>query len=143
MGMTMAEKVLARASGRASLGAGEYVTARADRVMAHEAFTLCALQLVKLGVRSLFDPERVIVLLDHYFPAPDIAGRNVINPSATLLSAGLMLDYLGFEEAASRLVGAIRAVYAEAARLTPDQGGSASTTEFCAAVEAHLDGRQP
>lgn len=72
MGMTMAEKVLARASGRASLGAGEYVTARADRVMAHEAFTLCALQLVKLGVRRLFDPERVIVLLDHYFPAPDV-----------------------------------------------------------------------
>jgi 3-isopropylmalate/(R)-2-methylmalate dehydratase large subunit len=72
MGMTMAEKVLARASGRASLGVGEYVTARADRVMAHEAFTLCALQLVKLGVDRLFDPERVIVLLDHYFPAPDV-----------------------------------------------------------------------
>ena len=72
MGMTMAEKVLARASGRLSLGAGEYVTARADRVMAHEAFTLCALQLVKLGVRRLFDPERVIVVLDHYFPAPDV-----------------------------------------------------------------------
>ena len=35
MGMTMAEKMLARASGRALLGAGEYATARADRVMAH------------------------------------------------------------------------------------------------------------
>ena len=106
--------------------------------MAHEAFTLCALQLVKLGVRSLFDPERVIVLLAHYFPAPDIAGRNAINPTATLLSAALMLEYLGFEEAASRLARALRAVYAEAACLTPDQGGSASTTEFCAAVEARL-----
>jgi isocitrate/isopropylmalate dehydrogenase len=70
--------------------------------------------------------------------APDIAGRNAINPSATLLSAGLMLDYLGFEKAASRLVRALRAVYAEAACLTPDQGGSASTTEFCAAVETRL-----
>jgi 3-isopropylmalate/(R)-2-methylmalate dehydratase large subunit len=70
MGMTMAEKVLARAGGRSEATAGEVLTARADRVMAHEAFILCALQLVKLGIRALFDPERVIVILDHYFPAP-------------------------------------------------------------------------
>ena len=70
MGMTMAEKVLARTSGRESVAAGEYVTSRVDRVMCHEAFTLCGLQLLKLGVSKLFDPERVIVILDHYFPAP-------------------------------------------------------------------------
>lgn len=70
MGMTMAEKILARASGLASVAPGDTVTARADKVMAHEAFTLCALQLAKLGVRELFDPERVLVILDHYFPAP-------------------------------------------------------------------------
>jgi 3-isopropylmalate/(R)-2-methylmalate dehydratase large subunit len=68
--MTMAEKVLARASGRKSVSAGEFVTAVADRVMAHEAFTLCGLQLLKLGVERLADPDKVIVILDHYFPAP-------------------------------------------------------------------------
>ncbi len=47
--MTMAERVLARAAGRTSVWPGEYVTARIDRVMCHEAFTLCALQLVRLG----------------------------------------------------------------------------------------------
>lgn len=67
--MTMAEKILARASGRERVGAGEFVTARVDRVMAHEAFTICALNLVKLGVERLFDPDRVVVVLDHYFPA--------------------------------------------------------------------------
>jgi homoaconitate hydratase family protein len=70
MAMTMAEKALARASGRDSVGAGETVTARVDRVMAHEAFTLCGLQLLKLGIERVFDPEKVIVVLDHYFPAP-------------------------------------------------------------------------
>ena len=70
MAMTMAEKVLTRASGRDSVGAGETVTAAVDRVMAHEAFTLCALQLLKLGIQRVFDPEKVIVILDHYFPAP-------------------------------------------------------------------------
>lgn len=71
MGMTMAEKILARACGRAGVAPGEYVTARIDRIMAHEAFVLCALQLVKLGIDRVFDPERILVILDHYFPAPN------------------------------------------------------------------------
>ena len=70
MAMTMAEKVLARTSGRESVGAGEYVTARVDRVMAHEAFTICALNLVRLGIEQVFDPDKILVILDHYFPAP-------------------------------------------------------------------------
>jgi 3-isopropylmalate/(R)-2-methylmalate dehydratase large subunit len=68
--MTMAEKVLARTSGRTSVVPGEIVTARVDLAMAHEAFTLCGLKLRQLGIDRVFDPERVIVILDHYFPAP-------------------------------------------------------------------------
>jgi isocitrate/isopropylmalate dehydrogenase len=70
--------------------------------------------------------------------APDIAGRNIINPTATLLSAVLMLEYLGQDDTAERLDRAISRVYAEGHALTPDQGGSASTTEFCAAVRSSL-----
>jgi 3-isopropylmalate/(R)-2-methylmalate dehydratase large subunit len=67
--MTMAEKILARASGRERVQAGDFVTAQVDRVMAHEAFTICALHLARLGIERLFDPDRVMVILDHYFPA--------------------------------------------------------------------------
>jgi len=70
MRSTMAEKILARASGRETVRAGEYVTARIDKVMAHEAFVLCGLNLLKLGIDRVFDPDRVLVILDHYFPAP-------------------------------------------------------------------------
>ena len=70
--------------------------------------------------------------------APDIAGRNVINPTATLLSAAMMLQHLGFDGQASRLEAAVAQVYADGRTLTPDQGGSASTTEFCAAVARAL-----
>lgn len=72
MGMTMAERILARASGRPAVTPGEYVTARIDRVMCHEAFALCAMQLAKLGITRVFDPEKVVVVLDHFFPAPTI-----------------------------------------------------------------------
>jgi len=70
--------------------------------------------------------------------APDIAGRNIINPTATLLSAVMLLEYLGYDAAAARLDQALSRVYADGRSLTPDQGGSSSTTEFCAAVQKYL-----
>ena len=69
---------------------------------------------------------------------PDIAGQNRINPTATLLSSVMMLEYLGFDDAARRLEHAVTRVYAEGCSLTRDQGGSASTTEFCEAVARKL-----
>lgn len=70
--------------------------------------------------------------------APDIAGQHIINPTATLLSAAMMLEYLEFTEAANRLRQAIALVYADGSVLTPDQGGSSKTYEFIEAVEKHL-----
>jgi isocitrate/isopropylmalate dehydrogenase len=70
--------------------------------------------------------------------APDIAGRGTVNPTATLLSAALMLEYLGLDGRAHDLRRAIDAVYAEGRVLTPDQGGSARTSEFCDAVLAAI-----
>ena len=67
-------------------------------------------------------------------PAPDIAGRNIINPTGTILSATMMLDYLGLDAAAARIEAALARVYADGSALTPDQGGNATTTEFCAAL---------
>ena len=72
--------------------------------------------------------------------APDIAGQNIINPTATLLSAALLLDYLGWTDEAQRLENAIAQVYARGETLPPDQGGPASTTEFCAEVQKVLFG---
>jgi isocitrate/isopropylmalate dehydrogenase len=66
--------------------------------------------------------------------APDLAGRDLINPTATILSAASMLEYLGFRREAERLVRAVEHVYAEGRDLTLDQGGRATTTQFCAAV---------
>jgi isocitrate/isopropylmalate dehydrogenase len=70
--------------------------------------------------------------------APDIKGMSIINPTATMLSAVMMLDYLGFAEAAERFENAIRRVYADGRVLTPDQGGSGKTVEFTRAVVANL-----
>src|SRR5208282_5760231 len=70
--------------------------------------------------------------------APDIMGQHIINPTATMLSAAMMLEYLGFAPAAKRFEEAVRKVYADGRTLTPDQGGTAKTDEFARAVVAHL-----
>jgi isocitrate/isopropylmalate dehydrogenase len=68
--------------------------------------------------------------------APDIAGRDLINPTATLLSAVMLLDHLGLAAAARRLDDAVATVYSEGKVLPVDQGGTAGTTAFAAAVAA-------
>ncbi|MDI6755763.1 MAG: isocitrate/isopropylmalate family dehydrogenase [Thermodesulfobacteriota bacterium] len=70
--------------------------------------------------------------------APDLMGKNIVNPTAMILSAKWMLEYLGFEDAALRLERAVYGVYEEGKYLTPDQGGGSSTTQFCKAVKEKL-----
>src|ERR1700752_1815542 len=66
--------------------------------------------------------------------APDIAGKNLANPTALLRSALLMLRHLGEREAALRVRNALERVYRTRDKLTRDVGGKAGTSEFADAV---------
>jgi isocitrate dehydrogenase (NAD+) len=66
--------------------------------------------------------------------APDLAGQNVVNPMAMLLSALLMLRHIGEAPMADRIMKALGMVLAEDRVRTRDLGGTASTTEFAAAI---------
>jgi isocitrate dehydrogenase (NAD+) len=66
--------------------------------------------------------------------APDIAGRQLANPTALLLSAVLMLRHLDERDAAERVMHGLSAVLVEGNVRTRDLGGTASTTEFADAV---------
>jgi tartrate dehydrogenase/decarboxylase / D-malate dehydrogenase len=72
--------------------------------------------------------------------APDIAGRRLANPLATILAGAMMLDHLGEAEAARKVEASVRKVLASGATLTPDLGGKAKTDEVGAATIAHLEG---
>ncbi len=73
--------------------------------------------------------------------APDIAGKNMANPTALLLSALLMLEHIGEAEAAGRIRSAIYGILGAGTVRTHDMGGSASTTEFTAAVCSAIEQR--
>jgi isocitrate/isopropylmalate dehydrogenase len=66
--------------------------------------------------------------------APALAGRGIANPMAAMLASKMMLDYLGEPDWAQRIEDAIVTVLKEAKTLTPDLGGSASTTQLTDAV---------
>jgi tartrate dehydrogenase/decarboxylase/D-malate dehydrogenase len=66
--------------------------------------------------------------------APDIAGKGIVNPLATILSAAMMLDHLGEGDAARRVERAVADVLAEGRARTPDLGGKSSTVEVTDAI---------
>ena len=70
--------------------------------------------------------------------APDIAGKGIANPIAMMLSAIMMLRYIGENEAADKFDNAILKVLSEGKTLTGDLGGSASTEEITQAIKNYL-----
>ncbi len=72
--------------------------------------------------------------------APDIAGKGIANPCALLLGAGQMLGHLGREDEAKRLRAAIVATLEAKDGLTPDLGGSGTTSGFARAIAARVNG---
>lgn len=79
---------------------------------------------------SLFEPV--------HGSAPDIAGKGVANPLATVLAAAMMMDHLGETATASAMDSAVRAVLADGKVRTPDLGGQARTDDVVAALLAAL-----
>ena len=62
--------------------------------------------------------------------APDIAGKNIANPTALIRSALLMLRHIGEQNAALKIRNALEKVYRDRDKLTRDVGGKAGTSEF-------------
>ncbi|MEM4657126.1 MAG: 3-isopropylmalate dehydratase large subunit [Candidatus Methanosuratincola sp.] len=70
MGMTISEKILAKASGREKVEAGEYVVGKIDLAMIHDLTGPLTLNVMKeVGYDKPWDPERLVIILDHQVPA--------------------------------------------------------------------------
>src|SRR6185295_924888 len=69
MGMTIAEKILAKKSGHVSVTPGQIVDACPDLVMSHTATWRSVSVMEKIGATTLYDPDRIAIVLDHISPA--------------------------------------------------------------------------
>ncbi|MEG3225087.1 MAG: 3-isopropylmalate dehydratase large subunit [Methanobacteriales archaeon Met13] len=80
MPMTMAEKILAKASGNSQVEAGQIVMANIDVAMTHDLTgPLSVESFQKIGVEKVWDPEKIVVIFDHQVPADSLeAAQNHI-----------------------------------------------------------------
>ncbi len=73
MGMTLAEKILARAAGLSAVCAGELVTCTVDKIMATDITAPLTIEVFRrMGATRVADPEACILINDHFVPAKDI-----------------------------------------------------------------------
>ena len=73
MGMTITEKILARAAGVEKVVPGQLVDAKIDMVMCHDVTTPPAISmLIEKGIDKVFDSEKIVVTPDHFQPAKDV-----------------------------------------------------------------------
>ncbi|MBM4330786.1 MAG: 3-isopropylmalate dehydratase large subunit [Deltaproteobacteria bacterium] len=78
MGMTMAEKVLARASGREKVQPGEFVTGKIDILMGHDLSFYAGYEaMIKSGYHRVWDSDKIVAIIDHAVPAPNVAYADV------------------------------------------------------------------
>jgi isocitrate dehydrogenase (NAD+) len=71
--------------------------------------------------------------------APDIKGKNIANPTALILAAVMMLEHISEEAAAKRIYSSLETVLMKGEVLTPDLGGSGTTTKFAAAIIKEIE----
>jgi isocitrate dehydrogenase (NAD+) len=71
--------------------------------------------------------------------APDIKGKNIANPTAMILAAVMMLEHISEKAAARRIHDSLEAVLMKGEVLTPDLGGSGTTTKFADAIIKEIE----
>ena len=93
-----------------------------------------------LAASANINPERTYPSMFEpvHGSAPDIAGKGIANPLAAILSAGMLLDFLGLAKSAAAVKGAVASYLKGSRPKPPDLGGVAKTTDVTEGVLAAL-----
>src|SRR5574341_463801 len=79
MGQTLAEKILAAKCGKAEVHPGEFINAQVDLVLASELSGVLAIEeFEKIAGARLFDPQKIVLVMDHFTPAKDIKSAEIV-----------------------------------------------------------------
>ena len=80
MGMTMSQKILAAHAGLDKVQAGELIEAKLDLVHGNDITTPVAIkEFNKIGVKEVFDKDKVVIVPDHFTPNKDIKSAEQCN----------------------------------------------------------------
>ncbi len=140
--MTYEEKIVDAACMHLVMNPGQFDVLVMPNLYGDIVSDLCAGLVGGLGVVGAANLGTEIGVFEAvHGSAPDIAGQNVANPTALLLSAVMMLVHIDERAAADAVMTALRAVLAAGEVRTRDLGGVASTSEFADAVCRSMERR--
>src|SRR3989442_8817288 len=91
-GQTMSEKILARASHAQSMRPGQIVDGEVHLLYMHEMLALALLPFNEIGTMKVWDPQKIVVTLDHWVPPPTPEDRK----STRLNSSHVRISYAVF-----------------------------------------------
>jgi 3-isopropylmalate/(R)-2-methylmalate dehydratase large subunit len=132
MGMTLTEKILARASGRDRVRAGDIVCAKVDLAFAHDAtMPLTVLELQRMEVAQVFDREKVAVVCDHFVPNATIEAAEKTRLLREFAREKGLTHY--YEAGRGSNFGIEHALFPEEGLIRPGMvvvGGDSHTTSF-------------
>ncbi len=77
MGSTITEKILATSSHNKEVVPGDFIVADLNYVMAHDSTAPLAIEGLYNITDKVFDPKKIIIVFDHFFPAPTVAGATL------------------------------------------------------------------
>ncbi len=126
--MTLAEKILAANSGENRVEPGQFLDVKVDLVMTTDATGLISVQQFKrMGVSKVFDPSRIVFVMDHFTPARNIESAEAVNElKAFAREQGLLYYDVG-------QAGICHALLPEAGLVVPGDvvvGGDSHTTTY-------------
>ena len=127
MGMTISEKILARAGGLMSARPGETITASIDLAMTHESLRGAWAVLEEVGAPRIWDPERAVNVFDHFVPTPTVMSAQI---HKNLRQA---LKRLGFKHILKENAGVCHQVLPERGFIKPGMlvvGADSHTTTY-------------
>lgn len=76
--MTLAEKILAAHSDKKKVSPGEFINVRLNLILANDITAPIAIkEFQQIGVSKVFDPQKVVMVLDHFMPSRDIASAEI------------------------------------------------------------------
>lgn len=79
MGMTITEKIMAAHCGKPGVEPGMLINAEIDLVMCHDVTTTPAIDLLKThGINKVFDPDKIVIMPDHFVPNKDIKSAEMV-----------------------------------------------------------------
>jgi len=129
MGMTITEKILAKAAGKDSVAPGDLINANVDVMMCHDVTTPPAISmLADKGIDGVFDPDRIVVTPDHFQPAKDIKSAQLLKRLDTWAKKNKIKNYYPVGRA-----GVCHALLPEQGHIRPSEvivGGDSHTCTY-------------